>query len=251
MERFQQSKQMADNKKAKKETVGNLTSDFANITSHQLRTPLSGMKWLLELLQKSDTGNLNKKQKEFIEKIYASNERMIALVNDLLEVSRIEQGETKIYIQPTDLTTIIRSVIREKAVEIKKKRLQVAFTIETEPFPVVNTEPNKIKQAINNLITNAVTYTPNDGKISIDLRVTVNMLLCSISDTGVGIPKDQQSQVFTKFYRGSNVLQFETVGTGLGLYIAKSFIQASGGTIWFKSVPGKGTTFYFTLPIVK
>src|SRR6185436_16241169 len=129
-------------KKNKKEKVGSINSDFANLTSHQLRTPLSGMKWLLELLQKSDTGNLNKKQREFIEKIYSSNERMIALVNDLLEVSRIERGDTKIYFQPTDLAIIIRSLLKAREKEIKLKHLQVAFTIEREPFPIVRTEPN-------------------------------------------------------------------------------------------------------------
>lgn len=237
-------------KKIKKARVGNLTSDFANLTSHQLRTPLSGIKWLLELLQKTDNGSFSKKQKDLIDKVYGANERMIALVNDLLEVSRIEQGETKLYLQPTDLTEIIRSLIRDKASEIKKKRLQVAFTIETEPFPVVLTEPNKIKQAINNLLNNAVTYTEEGGKIAIDLKVNDGMLLCIISDTGVGIPEEQQDRIFDKFFRGSNVLQFETIGTGLGLYIAKSFIEGSGGKIWFKSKLGKGTTFYFTLPIL-
>jgi signal transduction histidine kinase len=233
----------------KKEKFGNLTSDFANLTSHQLRTPLSGIKWLLELLEKSDD-NFTKKQKDLLDKIYTSNERMIALVNDLLEVSRIEQGQTKLYLQPTDLTEIIRTLIRDKAQDIKRKRLQVAFTIETEPFPVVRTEPNKIKQAINNLISNAITYTSDGGKISIDIKISEHMLLCTITDTGVGIPKEQQSSIFGKFFRGSNVLRFETVGTGLGLFIAKSFIEGSGGKIWFKSTLGKGSTFYFTLPIL-
>src|SRR3989338_10880693 len=104
--------------------------EFINLTSHQLRTPLSGAKWLLELLQKSDTGNLNRKQRDFIEKLYSSNERMISLVNDLLEVTRIEQGQTKIYLQPTDLAAIIRNLIQEKAKEIHKKHLLISFTIE-------------------------------------------------------------------------------------------------------------------------
>jgi len=242
---------MASGKKEKKIKYGNLTSDFANLTSHQLRTPLSGMKWLLELLQKSNTGNLNKKQKEFLEKIYYSNERMIALVNDLLEVSRIEQGVSRLYLQPTDLTIIIRDIIRNKGQAIKHKHLKVIFTTEEEPFPVVQTEPNKIRQVLYNLITNAITYIHDDGKVSIDLKVKGRNVLCSVADTGVGIPEDQQSLVFGKFFRGANVIQFESIGTGLGLYIARSFIEASGGKIWFESTEGRGTTFYFTLPIVK
>ena len=241
------------NKKSETADLGSLTSDFANLTSHQLRTPLSGMKWMLELLQKPGTGPLNKKQREFIEKIYTSNERMIALVNDLLEVSRIEQGETKLYLQPTDLTTIIRGLIKDREQEIVKKRLQVSFTVETEPFPVVRTEPTKIKQALSNLIGNAVIYTLDGGKVSIDLTIKEkeHMLLCSITDTGMGIPKDQQSRIFNKFFRANNVVSVESIGTGLGLYIAKAFIEASGGKIWFTSEEGKGTTFSLTLPIIR
>src|SRR5690242_1781832 len=119
----------------KSDSLDQTKSDFANITSHQLRTPLSGMKWLLELLQKPATGPLNKRQKEFIEKIYDSNERMIALVNDLLEVTKIEQGQAKLFLQPTDLTSVLQALVKEKEKEIKSKRLQISFTIEQEPFP--------------------------------------------------------------------------------------------------------------------
>lgn len=242
---------MTKKKLNKQEQLGEIQTDFVTLTSHQLRTPLSGMKWLLELLQKSDTGNLSKKQKDFLDKIYSSNERMIALVNDLLEVSRIEQGKSKLYLQPTDLSSIIRSLIKEKESEIKKKRLRVSFTIEHEPFPQVRTEMNKIRQALANLISNAITYTQEAGQISIDLTIPDDTVLVKVSDTGVGIPKEQQKQLFSKFFRGSNVRSLETTGTGLGLYIAKAFIEASGGRIWFQSEPGKGTTFFFTLPLAK
>jgi signal transduction histidine kinase len=144
----------------KKKTTQDLQSDFITLTSHQLRTPLSGMKWLLELLQKDNTGNLNKKQREFLEKIYNSNERMIALVNDLLEVSRLESGQSKLYLQPTDLASVVRILVKEKEKEIKQKKLNVTLTVEQEPFPLVKTEPIKIKQAIGNIFTNAVIFTP-------------------------------------------------------------------------------------------
>lgn len=226
-------------------------AEFVNLTSHQLRTPLSGSKWMLELLQKSDTGNLNKQQKEYIEKIYSSNERMIALVNDLLEVSGIDRGESKLYLQPTDISAVVRSLIKQKEKEIKKKRLKVSVMIESEPFPQVISEANKIKQALNNILTNAIVYTPEGGKIAVDLKIQDDMVLGSITDTGLGIPKAQQASVFNKFFRGTNILSVETSGTGLGLYISKSFIEASGGKLWFKSIEGKGTSFYFTLPLFK
>lgn len=238
-------------KPIKVEKLGTLQSDFISLASHQLRTPLSGMRWLLELLQKERVGTLNKKQKEYLEKIYFSNERMIALVNDLLEVTRLEQGENKIFPQPTDVVQIVRGIIREKENRIKQKSLKISFTTETEPFPLMKTDQNKIKQAIGNLFENAITYTPENGEVHIDMKIDGSMALFSISDSGVGIPNDQQNQIFSKFFRGSNVLKFETVGTGLGLFISKAFIENSGGKVWFKSKENQGTTFYFTLPIIK
>jgi signal transduction histidine kinase len=238
-------------KLSKQERLGTVQSDFINLASHQLRTPLSGMRWLLELLQREKIGPLNKKQKDYIDKIYLSNERMIALVNDLLEVTRMEEGDIKLYIQPTDIALIVRELVKEKEREIKKKRMKVSLNIKEEPFPMVRTEPNKIKQATGNLISNAITYTGDGGEVHIELEVADETALFKITDTGVGIPKEQQKQIFEKFYRGSNVLKFENIGTGLGLYITKSFIEASGGKIWFSSEEGKGTTFYFSLPLYK
>ncbi|MBX4205401.1 MAG: HAMP domain-containing histidine kinase [Candidatus Doudnabacteria bacterium] len=236
-------------KKPPLKTSKQLQTDFITLTSHQLRTPLSGMKWLLELLQKSDTGNLNRKQKEFLEQIYNSNERMIALVNDLLEISRLEAGESQLYLQPTDLASVCRIIVKEKEKEVKRKHLQVTLTVEQEPFPLVRTEPIKIKQALGNIINNAVVFTPPHGKIDIILNVVDGKVQGEISDNGPGIPAGQQDQVFKKFFRGSNVMSLETNGSGLGLYISKAFIEASGGTIRFRSKEGKGTTFLFTLPI--
>lgn len=241
---------MRQKKGSKKEQLGSIQSDFISLTSHQLRTPLSGMKWLLELLQQGDTTNLTKKQKDFIDKVYASNERMIALVNDLLEVSRLESGDKKLVIQPTDIASIIRTLIREKEDIIRKKRLRVTFTTEEEPFPLVQTGSVKIKQAIGNIINNAILYTPNKGMISVALKSQGDMVLGVIKDSGIGIPQEEHKQVFDKFFRGNNIQNIETTGTGLGLFITKAFIEASGGRIWFKSKEGQGTTFYFTLPIV-
>jgi signal transduction histidine kinase len=236
------------NKKSKKELLGSLQSDFITLASHQLRTPLSGMRWLLELLMQAKTGPLNKKQREYINKIYYSNERMIALVNDLLEVTRLDQGDSKIYMQPTDLVQVMRGLIREKGNLVREKELKIAFTTEQEPFPLVKTDTNRIKQALGNVLSNAISYTPSGGMIKVDLKIIDGEIVGSVQDNGVGIPKDQQKNVFSKFFRGTNVLKFETVGTGLGLYITKAFIEGSGGRIWMESEENKGSTFYFTLP---
>ena len=238
-------------KKLKKEQLGTLQSDFITLASHQLRTPLSGMRWLLELMMKERTGPLNKKQKDYLEKIYMSNDRMIALVNDLLEVTRLDQGDDKIYLQPTDLVQVIHGLVKEKENSVKSKRLKISFITEQEPFPLVKTDPNRIKQALGNIISNAISYTPDGGSIMVNLKVIGQNVQCTVADTGVGIPKDQQKNVFSKFFRGTNVLKFETVGTGLGLYITKAFIEGSGGKIWLESQEDKGTTIFFTLPIME
>ena len=235
--------------KIHKEKIGNIESDFITLTSHQLRTPLSGTKWLLELLQKKNTGRLNKKQQDLVDKLHQANEQMIVLVNDLLEVSRLESGQTKLYMQPTDLVPIINSVVREKAVEIQRKKTKITLTIEPEPFPLVMTEPAKINQVLVNILQNAITYAYPKAEIHIILKLDRSNALVQIVDTGVGIPADQQKNMFKKFFRGSNILQFESTGTGLGMFISKSFVEASGGKIWFESKLGKGTTFSFTLPL--
>src|SRR6476620_6798331 len=121
---------MPNTKTKKKPTTEQIESDFINLTSHQLRTPLSSQKWLLELLQKEKTGNLTRKQKEFIEKIVHSNERMITLVNNLLEISRLDSGKTKMYFQPTDIASVVRILLKEREKELKRKNLKVTLTVE-------------------------------------------------------------------------------------------------------------------------
>lgn len=239
---------MPNKAKKSKEHLGSVQSDFITLASHQLRTPLSGMRWLLELMMQPKTGPLNKKQRDYLDKIYSSNDRMIALVNDLLEVTRLDQGDGKIYLQATDLVQVIRGLIKEKEKVVQEKHLKIAFTVEQEPFPLVVTDSNRIKQAMGNILANAISYTPNGGSVTIDLQTVNEVVRCSVKDSGVGIPVDQQKNVFSKFFRGTNVLKFETVGTGLGLYITKAFIEASGGKIWLESQENKGTTVYFTLP---
>jgi signal transduction histidine kinase len=238
-------------KPQKKESLGSIQADFITLASHQLRTPLSAMRWLIELMMRPKTGTLNKKQREYITKIYASNERMLALVNDLLEVTRLDNGDDKIYLQAVDLTQVIRDLIKEKAKLVEDKRLKIALTTEQEPFPLVKTDPNRIKQAVGNILSNAITYNPSGGSVKIDLRILDSQVQCTVQDNGVGIPKEEQANIFRKFFRGTNAIKFESVGTGLGLYITKAFIESSGGRIWLESEENKGTTIYFTLPIME
>jgi PAS domain S-box-containing protein len=228
--------------------VERMKSEFVSLAAHQLRTPLSAIKWTLRMLLDGDLGEITQEQRGFIEKTYKGNERMISLINDLLNVTRIEEGRYLYQLIPTNIESVIQFVISSYKEEIKKKKLKFEFLKLKEKFPQVSIDVEKIRLAIQNILDNAIRYTPLEGEVTISLDSDKNNIEVSIKDTGVGIPKDQRGRVFAKFFRGANVIKLETEGTGLGIFIAKNIIEAHGGKIWFKSEEGKGTTFYFTLP---
>ncbi len=229
--------------------IERMKTEFVSIAAHQLRTPLSAIKWTLKMLLTGDMGKVSKKQKEFMEKTYKSNERMITLINDLLDVSRIEEGKHLYKKIPSDIEKICKNVIKLYKREIKEKALEFKF-ITPGKLPKVMVDKEKIEIAIKNIFENAIRYTPPKGKVAISLATGKKQIEVSISDTGVGIPENQQHRLFTKFFRGANIIRMETEGTGLGLFIAKNIIEAHKGRIWFESQEGKGSTFYLTLPIV-
>jgi signal transduction histidine kinase len=174
---------------------------------------------------------------------------MINLINDLLDVARIEEG--KYLYKPifTDIEPIIKFVINSLKKEIDDKKLIVGFNGPNEKLPKAKVDIEKIRLVIQNLLENAIKYTKTGGEITVSLKNVENRIQFSIKDTGVGISRDQQDRIFTKFFRAANVVRMETDGSGLGLFIAKNIVEAHGGRIWFESEEGKGTTFYFDLPI--
>ncbi|MDP2910269.1 MAG: ATP-binding protein [bacterium] len=224
-------------------------SEFVSLAAHQLRTPLSALKWILKTFLSDELGRMNKEQKEFLLDAYNSNERMIVLVNDLLNAARIEEGRFLYKLDLTDLDVLIKSVIDSCRDLIREKNIEIEFkNLIKKPLKTL-IDADKIKIAIDNILENAIKYSEPDGKIIISLKSDRKEIEASVEDSGLGIPEIQQKRVFSKFFRGANVLRKETDGTGLGLFIAKNIIEAHNGRIWFKSVEGKGTTFYFTLPI--
>jgi len=229
--------------------VERMKTEFVSLSAHQLRTPLSAIKWTLRMVLDGDLGPITEEQRDFIEKTYRSNERMINLINDLLDVARIEEGRYLYKPVLVDFEPIVQSVIGSYKDEIEKKKIKFEFKKTEEKLPKVNLDVEKIRLAIDNLIDNAIRYTPSYGQVTVSLKHRKGEIEFSVKDTGVGIPRDQQERMFTKFFRASNAIRMATEGTGLGLFITKNIIEAHGGKIWFESEEGKGTTFYFTLPV--
>lgn len=233
----------------KEREVSRMKTEFVSITSHQLRTPLSGIKWFSELLLEEKIGTLNEKQKKFVRQIYNDNNRLIALVKDLLNVSKIESGKKfKIKKKPTSLKNIIDSAIKEIEPLSKEADVQIK-RIETDADNIaINIDKEKIGQVVYHLINNATKFSKPKGEIKIKAEKSDDSVIISVKDNGIGIPKKQQKYVFDKFFRASNV-PIESAGTGLGLYISKTIIENHGGKIWLESKENKGTTFYISLPI--
>jgi len=229
--------------------IEKMKTEFVSISAHQLRTPLSAIKWTLRMLLDGDLGEISSEQRNFLEKTYKSNERMITLINDLLDVTRIEEGRYLYKPVLADFELIVQFVVNSYKEEFEKKKIDFEFQRPEKKLPQVMVDVEKLRLAIQNLLDNALRYTHQGGKVTVSLRYVKKEIEVAVKDTGVGIPEDQQERIFSKFFRGANVLRLETEGSGLGLFITKNIIEAHGGRIWFESEEGKGTTFYFILPI--
>ncbi len=230
--------------------VEKLKTEFVSISAHQLRTPLSAIKWTIKMLTDGDLGELNQGQKDFLEKIYISNERMIALINDLLDVTRIEEGRYVYELTKVSFVDLIQKMVDSYENEFRGKEIKFSFK-KPRTVPKLSVDVEKINLVFQNLFDNALKYTGRGGKVDILLKHNKKEkeIVFSIKDTGIGIAKDQQDRIYTRFFRGGNALKIETEGSGLGLYIAKNIIDAHHGKIWFESEEGKGSTFSFSLSL--
>ncbi|MBL7155034.1 MAG: GAF domain-containing protein [Candidatus Portnoybacteria bacterium] len=230
------------------EQLDKAKSEFISLASHQLRTPLSIIKGYISMILEGTWGETNKKQKEHLEKVYLSNERLIKLVEDLLTVSRIESGRLDFNFQPLALDNLTESMVKEFSQMSAKKGLYLKYLKPEKPLPLVKVDSLKIRQVIQNLIENAIHYTKKGGA-TILLKAEKNKVRFSIQDTGIGISSEEQVTLFEKFSRGKEVTKMHTEGAGLGLYLAAKLIDAHQGKIWVESQgKGKGSTFYFELP---
>lgn len=222
-------------------------SEFVSVASHQLRTPLTSIRWYTELLQSGSIGKLTPKQREYFRAIYQSTERMNNLVRALLQVSRIERGAYSVSPKPLDLPELARETLGTFEKQIRDKRLRV--TTRFARLPRVSLDPGITAIVFENLVSNAIKYTLPGGSVRVTLVREKKNAILTVSDTGCGIPEEQADKIFTKFYRSDNARVIDPDGTGLGLYIVKSIVERTGGTIDFTSEEGKGATFRVTIPL--
>lgn len=233
----------------KLEKFEEMKSNFISVVAHQLRTPLSGMKWTLSMLLNGDMGPLNNDQRTFLMKSYESNTRMITLVNDMLVADRIQSGKVHFGFKHINIINLMDNVLFEISPSAAKRNISIIYKSKFANLPQVYVDPDTMRAVLQNLLENAIKYTIDGGRVEIDAKKENQYLLVSITDNGIGIPKDQQKDIFMKFFRARNAIKHETDGSGLGLYIAKTMVEKNGGTIWFESAESTGSTFYFTIPL--
>lgn len=232
----------------REKTIARSKSEFISIAAHQLRTPLSAIKWILHMILDGDTGPLSKSQKELLSGGYDTNERMIHLVNDLLNVARIEEGRFGYKFVRNDIMKIVDSVVVAVKGFALSRKVSVDVKITSKPQLFVF-DANKIMLAIQNIVDNAVKYTQANGAVTIEVDTDKESVVLCVQDTGIGIPSSQINRLFTKFFRADNAVRVQTDGSGLGLYLAKNIVLRHGGTLTVSSKEGAGTAFTLTLPM--
>jgi len=235
--------------------VDRMKTEFVSIASHQLRTPLTAIKLFVEMLLRGNAGRISAKQKEYLGDVSESTERMIRLVNDLLNVSRLETGRLRIEPEETDIEEFIEEIIADTKPLIAQEKIKVIFNKPKTKLGLIAIDKSLMRQVVHNLLTNAIKYsfaniaTSKSKQIVAALSVDDKQnYIVSVKDSGIGIPKDIQPRIFEKFFRADNAKKAETDGSGLGMYVAKMVMESSGGKIWFESEEGKGSTFYISIP---
>ena len=228
--------------------VNRIKTDFVSYVTHELRTPLAIIQNNLEMFLDGTFGDLNEVQHESMDMIFKNIERLIMLVQDSLDMSRIYGGRLKLKCGQIPVDELFRKIISDMRIIAEKKGQRLSLEI-ADSVSVVECDRDQITQVLTNLLQNAIKFTPDGGNINVTvLNGDVgNKVLVKVSDNGIGIPEEEQENIFKQFYQVKSNLPHETGGTGLGLSISKGIIEAHGGKIWVESMPEAGSTFLFTI----
>ncbi len=238
------------------QSLDKLKDEFVSLASHELRTPMTAIKSYIYLLleQHEDVGTLTEKQKTYLENTYTSTERLIKMVNDMLNVSRIESGRLIVTPLPTDIVKLTQEVFTEILPTAQTQQQSLVLQPPTPPLPLVSADPDKLKQVLMNLLGNSLKFTPPGGTVTVSFSLQPDMVAIHVSDTGKGIREEDMPKLFKKFgmIEGNYLKTTVGQGTGLGLYISKSIVQFHGGTMWVTSEgENKGTQVSFSLQVAK
>ena len=232
--------------------VDRLKSEFVATVSHELRTPMTSIRGYVDILLMGAAGELNDQQSNFLGFVQNNTERLNILVNDLLEVSRIEAGKVNLSLQQVDPAALAEEVIAEfrQSVSDEGRSLPINLVHPEQPLAIYG-DAERLRQVLQNLLSNAFQYTHDGGTIQVTVELDGDFVKLAINDTGVGIEPGDQERVFERFYRGEDPLVLASAGTGLGLSIVRYLIELHGGQIWVNSTgkSGEGSTFAFTLPV--
>ncbi len=224
--------------------------EFISMASHQLRTPLTSVKGYLSMVLEGDAGKVTGTQRKLLDQAFTSSQRMVYLIADLLNVSRLKTGKFIIETTPTNLADMVEGEINQLTETAKARKLVLSYS-KPKKFPTLMLDETKMRQVVMNFVDNAIYYTPSGGHIEVKLSEDDKNIQLTVEDDGIGVPKDEQPHLFGKFYRAGNAQKARPDGTGLGLFMAKKVVIAQGGNIVFHSEPGKGSTFGFAFEKAK
>ena len=222
--------------------------EFMSMASHQLRTPLTSVKGYISMVLEGDAGKVSPQQEKLLKEAFSSSERMVGLIADFLNISRLQTGKFIIEKAPTDIKQLIKQEINDLKLIADSHDMKLRLTMTDKPLPVI-ADRAKLQQVVMNFVDNAIYYSPSGGMITINLDRVKDDVAFTVADTGIGVPEAEQAKLFTKFFRAKNARKQRPDGTGVGLYLARRVITAHNGSLIFSSVEGKGSTFGFRIPL--
>lgn len=224
--------------------------EFISMASHQLRTPLTSIKGYISMLLEGDLGKITPEQKQVLNEAFVSSERMVRLIGDFLNVSRLQTGKFVIDKHPIDLAKLVEREIDSLASNASSRDITFSFK-PPKNIPILELDENKIQQVVMNFADNAIYYSKPKGSVAVSLKKVPGYIEFTVKDNGIGVPKEEQAQLFNKFFRATNARKARPDGTGVGLFLAQKVVNDHGGSIIFESEEGKGSTFGFRLPTSK